>query len=165
MHYMNCMVGVRACLIVFLFFSVSIEAVAKRTPPDMAEFYVHFPANGFSFAVTHMDGEKVAKFFGPSIIPMLPGRHSLQLFATGELDRGRGKASATVEIDAKAGMTYTFVVKPKRHSELAPDSQVCVYEEPTDLPKYEKRTFLFRFTDANAERQSCFPIRLGLIGE
>jgi len=27
---------------------------AKRTPADMAEFYLQFPANGFSFAVTHM---------------------------------------------------------------------------------------------------------------
>lgn len=135
----------------------TVCAGQKDRRPEI--YIVTITNTGTHLDIVGLDGERKG-FFLKKKLRVTAGPHQVQL-QTGNLKSADGADNRTyqgkvqLEFDTKDDHTYLFGMEPNTWG-ISKDTQVCVYEEPTDDPKAKKSVFReFRHPGPNAQKIVC----------
>jgi len=138
----------------------TVHAGQKDERPEI--YIVSITSTGTHLKVVGVDGERKSFVFKKKL-RIAAGRHQLQL-ETGNLkladsdDRRTYQGKAQFDFDAKNGYTYTSAMHPNTWG-LSSNTEICLYEEPTDDPKAQTNIFgEFRNPGPNAQKVACVPL-------
>jgi hypothetical protein len=138
----------------------TVHAGQKDERPEI--YLVSITSTGTHLEVIGLDGERKAFLFKKKL-RVAAGRHQLEL-QTGNLklidstDKRTYRGTVQFDLEAKNGYTYTSAMHPNTWG-VSADTEVCLYEEPTDDPKAQRSLFReFRNPGPNAQKVACVPL-------